>query len=221
LRGGPVELACNKIDFQEGAPVFSRQPELALLRKAILSLSTIFFGRQYHEARITAKGFNQYGQVLQEFNTSLTVPGRRTTNEILLTALTCMLLEMVSSTGPVNFLKHQRGIEAIMRLRGPPTQSTGETATIFRGLRILSIVSALVESRPSIYVEDDWRHAPVAITTDLGMLQHEIFALLALCTTLASDRDAILGTIAWSDRHDSLLAKINRTIIDLDALYPL
>jgi hypothetical protein len=120
LRGGPVEVACNKIGFHENAPIFARFPALNLLRKAIVSLSVTFFGIQHHETRIIAKGYDQYGGVLRRLNTTLAIPEQQTTNETLLTALTCMLLEVFMPTGPSNFLKHQRGIETIMCLRGPP-----------------------------------------------------------------------------------------------------
>lgn len=169
---------------------------------------------------MTAKGYEQYGEVLQLLNTTLTVPEYQTTNETLLTALTCMLLEIFLPTGPANFLKHQRGIEAIMCLRGPPTESTGETATIFRGLRIVSIISALAESRPSIYAKDEWKDAPIADTSEVGMLQHEIFAVLATCTQLMSECDALLSSEVGSEFYGPLIARVDNAMADLKALYP-
>lgn len=180
-RGDPVELACNKIGFHENAPNFLRFPALGLLRKAIVSLAVTYFRIQHRETRITAKGYVQYCEVLRGLNATLAIPEQQTTNETLLTALTCMLLEIFMPTGPANFLKNQRGIEAIMYLRGPPTESTGETATIFHGLRIVSIISALVESRLSLYANREWKFALVAATTKNGILQHQIFAIITTC----------------------------------------
>jgi hypothetical protein len=220
LRGGLVEVACNKINFSETSPIFLRDPAILLLRKAILGLSVTFFGNQHSESRMTAKGYGQYGEVLQQLNNALSVPELQITNETLLTALTCMLLEVFLPTGPTNFLKHQRGIEAIMRLRGPPTETTGETATIFRGLRIISIVSALAESRPSIYANDEWKDAPVADTSEIGLLQHEIFAVLATCSQLTSECDTFASSQADAESRYLLLARIDRAATELDALYP-
>jgi hypothetical protein len=219
LRGGPVEVACNKIGFQENAPIFMRFPALSLLRKAIVSLSVTFYGIQHHDTRIISKGYDQYGEVLRRLNTTLTIPEQQSTNETLLTALTCMLLEVFMPTGPQNFLKHQRGIETIMCLRGPPTESTGETATIFHGLRIVSIISALVESRPSLYADGAWKHAPMAATTENGVLQHRIFTILATCTQLMSDRDALIASGTNSKHRELLLVRIDSITSELHGLY--
>jgi hypothetical protein len=107
-----------------------------------------------------------------------------------------------------------------MRLRGPPTETTGETATIFRGLRIVSIVSALAESRPSIYANDEWKEAPVADTSEVGLLQHEIFAVLATCSQLTSECDVLVSSHAGDESRYPLLARIDGAANDLDALYP-
>lgn len=218
FRGGPVELACNMIDSAGTAP-FSQSPELDLLRGAILSLSTTYFGNQHRDQRIVAKGYNQYGQVLQQLNTALAMPARQMSNEILLTAFTCMLVEMFSPKGPINFLKHQRGIEAMMRLRGPPTESTGETATIFRGLRIMSVISALVDQRPSIYASEPWSNAPISRTTEFGRLQHELLSVLAVCTQLLSDRNALLASGPDEGFRIDLMARSDAAMADIEALY--
>jgi hypothetical protein len=220
LRGGPVELACNKIDYHESSPIFTTDPALGLLRKAMVGLAVTYFGSEHHETSITARGYMQYGEVLQNLNATLAVSESQTTNETLLTALTCMLLEIFLPTGPANFLKHQRGIEAIMCIRGPPTRTTGETATIFRGLRIVSIVSALVESRPSLYARADWKHAPVAVTTEIGLLQHDIFTILAECSQLTSDCAASVTPGIDLNNHASLLARTRTAMTALEALYP-
>jgi hypothetical protein len=220
LRGGIVDVACNKINFPENSPIFTRDPALLLLRKAILGLSVTFFGNQHSERRVTAKGYGQYGEVLQQLNTALAVPGLQTNNETLLTALTCMLLEIFLPTEAMNFLTHQRGIETIMRLRGPPTETTGDTATIFRGLRIISIVSALAESKPSIYANDEWKDAPVADTSEVGLLQHDIFTVLATCSQLTSECNVLVSAQGDDESRDQLLARIDGAANDLDALYP-
>ncbi|KAH7402241.1 hypothetical protein DE146DRAFT_460078 [Phaeosphaeria sp. MPI-PUGE-AT-0046c] len=219
FRGGPVELACDMIDFDENASIFSRRPELSLLRGAILSLAVTYFGNQHHDQRIVSKGYSQYGQVLQQLNSALAVPARQTSNEVLLTAFTCMLVELFSPRGPVNFLKHQRGIEAMMRLRGPPTESMGETATLFRGLRVMSIVSALVDRRPSIYASEPWNDAPVSPRTDIGGVHHELLAVLAACTQLLSDCNASLASKSEAPRVTELLARADSAMVDLEALY--
>ncbi|KAF2032433.1 hypothetical protein EK21DRAFT_87288 [Setomelanomma holmii] len=219
LRGGPVELACNMISLPENVSILDTNPALDLLRNAILSLSVTFFGKQHCQDRITAKGYCQYGEVLRHLNTALGDPTRQVSNETILTALTCMLLEIFLPTGPTNFLKHQRGIEALMALRGPPTESVGDTAIIFRGLRIVSIIGALADGRASIYSKEEWKNAPVVSTGELGELHNKMFAILAECTLLISDSDAVLKSHMGKECYQPLLNRVDRTFADLNALY--
>jgi hypothetical protein len=221
LRGGPFGLACDKICFQENAPIFFRDPALGLLRKAIVSLAKIHFGFQHSDHHTTVKGYVQYGEVLRQLKSALAFSYYQTTNEILLTALICMLLETLFPTSASSFLQHQRGIENIMRLRGPPVETTGETATIFRGLRIVSIASALLESRPSIYANEEWKNAPVADTSEIGALQHKFFSILAMCSQLTSECGVLMTSGVGAEGHGPLLSQVDAAMVNLTALYPL
>jgi hypothetical protein len=241
LRGGLVDLACNMIDCPENDDIFTENLALGLLRKALLSLSVTFFGNQHREDRITAKGYNRYGEVLRQLNAVLAIPERQTTNETILTAMTCMLLELFLPLGPSKFLEHQRGIEAMMTLRGPPTKSIGDTATIFRGLRIVSIIGSLAQARPSLYAREEWKHAPIAHTSRMGMLQADLFTVLgtfaskkshvkhiltssrdltAECTQLTSDCNGLLASGTALHNRGPLLAQIDDTMNNLIILYP-
>lgn len=169
------------IDFQGNASRCSEDPALVLLQNAVFSLSSCFFGSQHCEVRIATKGYAQYVDVLGQLNGALMIPQRQTTNETILTVMTCMLLELFLPTGPSSFQKHQRGIETLIRMRGPPTESTGDTGTIFRGLRVVSIIGALVQGRPSIYAQKEWKHAPVQHTNEVGKLLADLFGILGMC----------------------------------------
>lgn len=221
LRGGPVELACNMIEAYAGAPDFD-DAGIELLRQSMLSLAVTFFGKQHRQNQITRKGYTLYGDVLRQLNRHLAIPEYQTTDETILTALTCMLLEIFLPTGPKNFFKHHRGLEAIMAMRGPPKDTSGDSATIFRGLRILSIIGALAESRPSIYAKDEWKNAPPpADATEPMILQHHIFTCLADCTQLMGERDAILNGTAPLWAYEPLLQRVQDTLDDLTKLWPL
>jgi hypothetical protein len=221
LRGGPFELACDKIGFQENAPIFARDPALGLLRKSIVSLAKIHFGLQHSDNSTMVKGYIGYGEVLHQLKSALAFTNSQTTNEILLTALICMLLETLFPTSAASFLQHQRGIENIMRLRGPPAETTGETATIFRGLRIVTIASALLEARPSIYANEEWKNAPVADTSEIGTLQHKFFSILALCSELTSECGDLMTLGAGKECYGPLRSQVDAAMVNLTALYPL
>ncbi|KAI4655290.1 uncharacterized protein J4E79_008357 [Alternaria viburni] len=195
-------------------------PGLDLLRKGIVSLSTTFFGSQHRQGNITTKGYQKYGQVLRQLNLHLARTELQTTNETLLTSLSCMLLEIFLPTGPTNFLKHLRGLDAIAMLRGPPNESEGINAIIFRGLRILSIVGALAESRPSIYATEEWKRIPSAHSNESGLFQHHVFSILADCTRLISQRNALLRSKACPESFESLLTEVEDVLNNLEALRP-
>ncbi|KAH7371708.1 hypothetical protein BKA66DRAFT_611254 [Pyrenochaeta sp. MPI-SDFR-AT-0127] len=207
------------VDSYERAEKFTGNPGRDLLRKSMLSLSLTFFGAQHRQAHITSKGYHRYGEVLQQLNSHLTQPKQQLTDETLLTALSCMLLEVFRPTGATNFLKHQRGIDAIMQLRGPPTDSAGTSALIFRGLRILSIIGALAESRTSLFSRKEWKQAPPAETTEAGMLQHQIFDVLADCTKLISQRDDLLATGASREDFEPLVAETSTILRNLEDIH--
>ena len=209
------------IELDSGA-IGLDNPGLDLLRQSMLSLSITFFGKQHRRSQITRKGYAQYGEVLLQLNNHLARPELQTTDETILTALTCMLLEIFLPTGPKNFFKHHRGLEAIMAIRGPPAETTGNTAIIFRGLRILSIIGALAESRPSLYARDEWKHAPPPADANEGaLLQHHIFTCLADCTQLMSERNALLNGSASLINYEPLLQRLYSTLNDLNTIYPL
>ncbi|KAJ4374672.1 hypothetical protein N0V86_007545 [Didymella sp. IMI 355093] len=209
------------IEANASAPDFN-DPGIELLRQSMLSLSVTFFGKQHRQNQITRKGYTLYGDVLRQLNQHLTLPELQTTDETILTALTCMLLEIFLPTGPKNFFKHHRGLEAIMAMRGPPTNTTGDTATIFRGLRILSIIGALASSQPSIYARSEWKSAPPAADATAPMqLQHQFFTCLADCTSLIYERDLLLSGASPLWTYEPLLSRVHATLSDLTALHPL
>ncbi len=220
LRGGPVDIAYNMVE-RHAASMRSDGPGIDLLRKGILSLSFTFFGSQHRQVNITSKGYHQYGEVLRQLNSHIAHPELQMTNETLLTALSCMLLEIFLPTGPENFLKHQRGLDAIAMLRGPPRESEGTDVTIFRGLRILSIVGSLADSRPSLYSREEWKQAPPVYVTEAVVFQHHVFNILADCTRLLGHRKTLLAQRGVAISYKPLLTEVEDVINNLEALYPL
>ncbi|KAF2020475.1 hypothetical protein BU24DRAFT_403585 [Aaosphaeria arxii CBS 175.79] len=196
LRGGPVELACNAVFLKS-----DMDPGIDLLKSAILSLATTFYGSRHQQKALMNTGYKQYGSVLLRLNQHLAQTQLQTTNETLLTALTCMLLEIFLPTGPNHFLKHIQGIETILELRGPPTcPYSQDTLVLFHGLRVLSIISGLATSRASIYAREEWKNLPRLHEDDAGQLRHQVFDILADCTQLMSRRDFALQSADPSHR---------------------
>lgn len=183
MRGGCVEVACDIVQ-RIGISDSAMEPGLDLLRNAILGLSAAFYGNQYRQKVLTDRGYRTYGKVLRQLNAHLAQPHLQTTDETILTAMTCMILEIFVPTGPDNFLEHVRGIEAIISQRGPPTSPSGVNPAMITGIRLLCIVGALVQQRPSIWAKQEWRNIPPPHTDEGSLLRHEMLLILADCTVL-------------------------------------
>ncbi|KAF2708736.1 hypothetical protein K504DRAFT_467970 [Pleomassaria siparia CBS 279.74] len=190
LRGGSVEVAYDMVtsDIHD-----SKKPGIVLLRAAVMSLAVTFFGSQHCQTKIKNRGYRQYGDVLSQLNVRLSQPEFQTSNETILTALTCMLLEMFLPTGPRNFLKHLRGIESMLELRGPPASPDIETAKILHGLRLLCTMGALAMSQPALFAREEWKSLPCIHRNEAGLLRHRIFLILADATRLKHDRDTVIA----------------------------
>ncbi|KAK7185022.1 hypothetical protein DPSP01_002851 [Paraphaeosphaeria sporulosa] len=183
MRGGCVEVACDLVQ-RVGLSSDVLDPGLSLLRDAILSLSAAFYGNQHRQGAITNRGYKTYGKVLGQLNTHLAQPLLQTTNETIMTAITCMIVEIFVPTGPNNFFKHVQGIEAILAARGPPTSPLGADLSMLGGVRILCIVGAIVQRRPSIWAQEEWKSVPPLCTDEGSLIRHEILLILADCTVL-------------------------------------
>lgn len=105
-----------------------------------------------------------------------------------------------------------------MTLRGPPSESVGTTATIFHGLRVISIMGALVESRPSLYSNEEWKQVPPTQLTEVGLLHHRIFAILADCTRLIGQRDRLSTSDTFLEDFQTLETDVQITSAELESL---
>jgi hypothetical protein len=183
MKGGCVEVACDLVQ-RVGLSGGQLDPGLDLLRDAILSLSATFYGNQHRQRDIVNRGYKTYGKVLAQLNAHLTQPQLQTANETIMTAVTCMILEIFVPTGPDNFFKHVQGIEAILAARGPPTSPLGADIAMLSGVRILCIVGASVQRRPSIWATEEWKSVPPLHSDEDSLIRHEILLVLADCTVL-------------------------------------
>lgn len=205
------------IQFNNGCVDDPEQPTISLLRDSIMSLAVTFYGSQHRQTNIKNRGYEMYGKVLRQLNSHLAQPDLQTTNETILTALTCMLLEIFLPTGPNNFLKHMRGIESILEIRGPPNDPDGETALIFHGLRLLSIVGALATSRPSLYSRQEWKQVPCIQKDEAGILRHRVFTILADGTRLRHERD-LAQSLGLVERYPCIVLETRLLLDELEEI---
>ncbi|KAL1600606.1 hypothetical protein SLS60_006992 [Paraconiothyrium brasiliense] len=131
-------------------------------------------------------------------------------------AVTCMILEIFVPTGPNNFFKHVQGIEAILNARGPPTSSLGADPAMLSGVRILCIVAALVQRRPSIWATDEWKSVPPLHADKGSLIRHEILLIMADCTVL---RQASSVKEAAGEDPCRTVARARTYLDQMDGLY--
>ena len=218
LLGSSVELACDNIQWHHGAEGYRHDPGRDLLRKAILSLSVTFFGSQNRKTATTNRGYRQYNEVLLQLNSHIAHSQLQTTNETLLTATTCMLLEIFLPTGPTNFLKHVRGIEAILEVRGPPSSAPGDAAFVVNNFRAIGIIGALATGQASLWAKPEWRNLPPETTDHGSLIKHELWNLLADCTHATSKRNRVLAD-GRKQQEQSLVATARALLQRSEAIY--
>jgi hypothetical protein len=193
LRGGPISLACELTSVHDARSDTSSG--LTLLRDAIVSFATTFFGSQHHQENTKIQGYRQYGTVLHQLNVHLGTPALQTANETILTAVTCMILEMFLPTGPNNFLKHMRGVEAILERRGPPKPTDSpHTLLLISGLRVPAIIGGLAMSRTCLFAKEEWRNVRAPDLNEGGLLKYKIYTILADCTRFLDEQNRVLAT---------------------------
>lgn len=195
------------------------EPGLSLLRDAILSLSAAFYGKQHRQKAITNRGYVAYGNVLRQLNAHLAQAQMQTTNETIMTAVTCMIFEISVSAGSDNFLKHVQGIEAILAARGPPTSPTGADPAMLSGVRILCIFGALAQRRPSVWATDGWSSVPPLHSDEGSVIRHEILLILVDCTMLTTAPKPSSFKVSTSRYHCPTISRARELLNRLEALY--
>ncbi|KAF2001802.1 hypothetical protein P154DRAFT_533685 [Amniculicola lignicola CBS 123094] len=218
LKGGVVALAFNKAEATLGAIVPPPDGQL-LLEKAVLSLATTFFGRQHQETKLTTKGYQMYGSVLVQLNLALADPHLQIANETVLTVMTCILLEIFLPTGNKSFLQHLKGLDAILRLRGPPLlTSLNEDYRIYHSLRLISVIGGLAMSSASVYSREDWKQVECELCDEHGKLRHAIFDIMADCTRLMAVRAEIIHADSPGIRN-AVIEEASGLLKDLESIH--
>ncbi|KAI9708392.1 MAG: hypothetical protein M1820_004096 [Bogoriella megaspora] len=153
LRGGPVHVASDNIDFNEKGG----DPHRRLLRNAVLSLAITFFGHQHGEESIRQKGFQLYGYTLVDLNQALSHSQHAKRDDVLIAVVTLGLLECFVPTGKASWLMHIQGLERLLELRGPEAHRNPYSRQLLQGIRRMLIFASLHTSKPSVLARPEWK----------------------------------------------------------------
>ncbi|KAI9685858.1 MAG: hypothetical protein M1822_004136 [Bathelium mastoideum] len=185
LRGGPVHLAFRTVDLD------GQNPRHGLLRDALLTLATTFFGHQHKDDCTRQKGYWLYGSTLKALNQALGTELARS-DDVLLCVVTFGLLETFVPSSQSSWLMHIRGMEKLLELRGPETYRDPFSRQILQGLRRMLIFGSLNTSIPSILARQEWKALEWRSDAIQKNTDEDLLNFLADCPALFNRRDELL-----------------------------
>ncbi|PMD40242.1 hypothetical protein L207DRAFT_384858, partial [Hyaloscypha variabilis F] len=192
LRGGPVDLALQDLQFDDLCTATDSTSDTYLFHLSILSLSTLFFGTQHRNTPITTNGYLLHGCALKKLNTALSDPLCQHRDDVLLSVIALVLQEVFIPTGKKHFLKHTTGLEQLLKLRGPSILCSPESFFMFKSVRKLIILASMHKRAPSILAQEQWKDIPWDDESVEGRAEKFLFDVLADYTVLVSEHDRLV-----------------------------
>jgi hypothetical protein len=192
LRGGPVDLALQELQVDDIRIAGESTEEDKLLHRAILGLSTVYFGSQHRNSSLMRRGYAIHGLALRQLSSALSDPKCYNRDDVLFSVVTMVLLECFIPTGPKFYLKHMVGLEKLLELRGPPKNCSPMSHQAQEGIRRLSIFASLSMRTPSLFAREEWRSIKSAPNLYERTEDHYLFGILAHYTVLAADHDRMI-----------------------------
>ncbi|KAL9079496.1 MAG: hypothetical protein Q9157_001608 [Trypethelium eluteriae] len=184
LRGGPVNLALNFVDFER-----QQNNEHSLLRDALLTLATTFFGHQHRHDKTKHQGYQLYGFTLTTLNRALCDPEQAKEDDVLLCVVTLGLLETFVPSGQFSWLMHIKGMERLLELRGPEAHRNPFSRQILQGIRRMLIFGSLNTYIPSILSRPEWKALEWKSDVIQKNTDEDLLNILADCPALFNRRD--------------------------------
>ena len=187
LRGGPVHLALNTINFD--AP----NGEHSLLRDSLITLATTFFGNQHDDIVTKQKGYRLYGSTLTRLNEALGDPEQASEDDVLLSVVTLGLLETFVPSGQSSWLMHIRGMERLLEIRGPEAHRNPCSRQILQGIRRMLIFGSINTSIPSVLSRPEWKALEWKSDVIQKNTDEDLLNILADCPALLNSRDELFN----------------------------
>jgi len=200
-KDGPVYLAMREMPTIE-LDVIARPGASSLMsHQIILSFAFIVFGIQQGQASIAHKGWALYGKALTRLNGALSDPTGYARDEVCVSVIALTCLEMLAPTSPENRIRHIVGLERILDLRGPHAYCSDEHFDVLNCTTILMFDASLHTAKPSILAKPEWKTVMWARCSDEDALKQELHDLIADCTVLGAERNAIAGMSSRNTSH--------------------
>ncbi|KAH8732187.1 hypothetical protein GQ44DRAFT_640507 [Phaeosphaeriaceae sp. PMI808] len=159
-QGGPIGLALHELQSQDITQLQTTS-SIADCRtshlQTVLSFATIFFGTRQKLPDVTQQGYLVHGTTLQQLNRALSVPNCYMYDEIIVAVTTLAVQESLVPTGPTLFMKHMLGLERLLALRDPSVAYSPRTVSLYKCLRHMLLIAALISGTPTILAKSNWK----------------------------------------------------------------
>lgn len=192
LRGGPVDLALEDLHLTDLCTAADSRSDAYLLHLSILSLATIFFGTRHRNASITTHGYLLHGKSLSRLSNALSSPQCHLRDDILLSVIALILLEVFVPTGRNYYLKHTTGLENLLELRGTGMLCSPEAFSVFKSVRKMVILASISRRTPSILARKEWKDIAWEDEGVEGHAEKYLFDVLADYTILVAEHDRLI-----------------------------
>ena len=194
---GPVDLGLQSLKVGDLTKNYvSVRIDIPLFNQAAVSFATLFFAAQHHENRILTEGYAMHGVALQRLNKALGVPGCHTSDEVLVSVVVLVMLELYMPSGPKNYLKHMLGLERLLELRDPGSlaHASYRTLELYKGVRHMILIASLRNRSPSIFARPRWKAVlRTALSLDTPEEQ-DLHDVLADCSVLIAASDEVVDS---------------------------
>lgn len=196
LPNGPIDLQLQ--DYKYEALRTGDRPgrtETPVFKHAMDSFATVYFGAQHKQTDILVKGFTAHNAALKRLNLVLTQPSCYLRDEVIVSVITLAMLELIVPSGPRNWLRHMRGAERLLELRGPAALVGCSTRSLnlYKGLRHMILFASLRSRTASILARPEWKEVLRIDCPEKELEEQDLHDVLADCSVLIAGSDKLVG----------------------------
>jgi hypothetical protein len=196
-RNGLIASTLTNIKAADLVPSGTAVASSQVSHQAIMSFATILFGIQHRQTEITRQGYAMHGVALKQLNqVLLSDTTQHSRDEAIVAVAALSISELLVPSGPRNYLTHMMGLEKLVDLQDPVAFWSENSSGFCKGVRFMILLASLKLGKPSILAKTDWKTVMRLNSSYEELQEQEVFDVLADCSVLLAERDAIL--LAWN-----------------------
>jgi hypothetical protein len=187
----------------------------SISRRSLRALATVVFGNHHNQPAIISRGYEDHIIVLKMLSEALAA--QDTSDEVILSIIALALLESLvpTSTEKAN-VKHIRGLERVLELRGPSLLDSAEGWATYKGARHMILLASYRLKTPVIASRATWQQASALHCLDGAEQQQQYLydviassTAFAATTTAQSERDS-----THNDQDEGVAGQLMHDLLD-------